>query len=142
MNYEDFKRELYEEVGYMDETEFKVAFNDVDFCLRIREKGYLVVYNPFVEFWHYESKSRGQEDSPEKIKRFRVAARSEGCTKPLRQRKRSTRSKILILTLFRRFRSPFPGMLYRLRQSVRGVWLPQFHPVLPDYVPLEPRYQP
>ena len=63
------KTKIYEEVGWMNE-ELAVAFNDVDFCLKIREKGYLVVYNPFVEFWHYESKSRGQEDSPEKIKRF------------------------------------------------------------------------
>ena len=63
------KKSVYEEVGYMDEK-LAVAFNDVDFCLKIREKGYLVVYNPFVEFWHYESKSRGQENTPEKIKRF------------------------------------------------------------------------
>lgn len=62
-------RSVYEEVGYMDEG-FAVAFNDVDFCLKIREKGYLIVYNPFVEFKHYESKSRGAENTPEKIKRF------------------------------------------------------------------------
>jgi len=60
---------LYEEVGYMNEK-LAVAFNDVDFCLKIREKGYLIVYNPYVEFWHYESKSRGQENTPEKIRRF------------------------------------------------------------------------
>lgn len=62
-------RAIYEEVNWMDE-DLAVAFNDVDFCLKIREKGYLVVFNPFVEFWHYESKTRGQEDTPEKIKRF------------------------------------------------------------------------
>ena len=62
-------KSIYEEVGWMDEN-LAVAFNDVDFCLKIREKGYLIVYNPFVEFWHYESKTRGQEDSPAKIKRF------------------------------------------------------------------------
>lgn len=62
-------RKIYDEVGFMDE-DLAVAFNDVDFCLKIREKGYLVVYNPFVEFWHYESKTRGQENTPEKIKRF------------------------------------------------------------------------
>ncbi|MCX4302426.1 MAG: glycosyltransferase family 2 protein [Clostridia bacterium] len=62
-------RSVYEEVGYMDEG-YAVAFNDVDFCLKIREKGYLIVYNPFVEFKHYESKSRGTENTPEKIKRF------------------------------------------------------------------------
>lgn len=62
-------RKIYDEVDYMDET-LAVAFNDVDFCLKIREKGYLIVYNPFVEFVHYESKSRGEENTPEKIKRF------------------------------------------------------------------------
>ena len=62
-------KSIYEEVGYMDEK-LAVAFNDVDFCLKIREKGYLIVYNPFVEFWHYESKSRGAENTPAKIKRF------------------------------------------------------------------------
>lgn len=60
---------IYEEIGYMNEK-LAVAFNDVDFCLKIREKGYLIVYNPYVEFWHYESKSRGQENTPEKIRRF------------------------------------------------------------------------
>lgn len=49
----------------------KVAFNDVDFCLKVRDAGYLVVYNPYVELYHYESKSRGLEDTPEKIARFR-----------------------------------------------------------------------
>ena len=63
-------KSIYEEVGFMNE-ELAVAFNDVDFCLKIREKGYLIVYNPFVEFIHYESKSRGLEDTPEKQKRFK-----------------------------------------------------------------------
>lgn len=64
------KRQIYEEVGYMDEENFAVAFNDVDFCLKIREKGYLIVYNPYIEFIHYESKTRGYEDTPEKKARF------------------------------------------------------------------------
>ncbi len=62
-------KKVYEEVGFMNE-ELAVAFNDVDFCLKIREKGYLIVYTPNVEFIHYESKSRGYEDTPEKKKRF------------------------------------------------------------------------
>ncbi len=57
------------ELGGLEE-ELKVAFNDVDFCLRAREKGYLVVYDPNVELYHFESKSRGTEDSKEKIRRF------------------------------------------------------------------------
>ena len=63
------KRSIFEEVGYMNE-ELAVAFNDIDFCLKIREKGKLIVYNPFVNFTHYESKSRGYEDTPEKRERF------------------------------------------------------------------------
>ena len=63
------RKEIYDEVGYMDE-EFEVAFNDMDLCLKIREKGYWIVEDPFVELIHYESKSRGLEDSPEKVKRF------------------------------------------------------------------------
>lgn len=64
------RRDIYEKVGYMDEENFAVAFNDVDFCLKIREQGKLIVYNPFVEFWHYESKTRGYEDTPAKKERF------------------------------------------------------------------------
>ena len=64
------RRDIYEKVGWMDEENFVVAFNDVDFCLKIRELGKLIVYNPFVEFIHYESKTRGYEDTPEKKERF------------------------------------------------------------------------
>ena len=63
------KRSVYEELGGLEE-ELKVAFNDVDFCLRARDKGYLVVYDPNVELYHFESKSRGTEDSKEKVRRF------------------------------------------------------------------------
>lgn len=63
------KRSLYEQAGGFTE-ELAVAFNDVDFCLKVRSLGYLVVYQPSVEAYHYESKSRGSEDSPEKVARF------------------------------------------------------------------------
>lgn len=63
------KRSVYEEVGGLNEK-LKVAFNDVDFCLRVRKAGYLIVYNPYVELYHYESKTRGAEDSKEKVRRF------------------------------------------------------------------------
>lgn len=62
-------RKVYDEVGGMEEK-LQVAFNDVDFCLKVRDKGYLVVYNPNVELYHYESKSRGLEDTPRKHARF------------------------------------------------------------------------
>lgn len=63
------KSSLYDELNGLDEL-FTVAFNDVDLCLRIREKGYHIVFTPYAELYHYESLSRGSEDSPEKIKRF------------------------------------------------------------------------
>ena len=47
-----------------------MAFNDVDLCLRVGEAGYRVVYNPYARLWHYESKSRGYEDTQEKVVRF------------------------------------------------------------------------
>ena len=50
--------------------EFPVALNDVDFCLRLRALGLLNVFTPFAELYHYESKSRGLEDTPEKVARF------------------------------------------------------------------------
>lgn len=56
------RREIYEEVGFMEEKLFKIAFNDVDFCLKILEKGYRILYNPFVELYHYESKTRGIDE--------------------------------------------------------------------------------
>ena len=64
------KRSIYEEVGYMDEKNFAVALNDVDFCLKIREKGYLIVYHPYIELMHFESKTRGYENTKEKKERF------------------------------------------------------------------------
>ncbi|MDO5345613.1 MAG: glycosyltransferase family 2 protein [Lachnospiraceae bacterium] len=63
------RREVFEEVGGLTE-EFAVALNDVDFCLKVREKGYVNVFTPFAQWHHYESKSRGYEDTPEKKERF------------------------------------------------------------------------
>ena len=63
------KKSTFEEVGYMDE-DMPVAFNDLDFCLKIRQTGKLIVYDPFVNLTHYESKTRGYETSPEKAERF------------------------------------------------------------------------
>ena len=63
------KRSVFESLGGFEEK-LAVAFNDVDLCLRCVKAGYLVVYNPKVELYHYESKSRGSEDSEEKVRRF------------------------------------------------------------------------
>ncbi|WP_230940736.1 glycosyltransferase family 2 protein [Burkholderia diffusa] len=60
---------IYREVSGLDE-DLVVAFNDVDFCLRVREAGYRNVWTPFAELYHHESVSRGYEDTPEKMERF------------------------------------------------------------------------
>lgn len=63
------RRKVWDEMNGLDEV-FKVAFNDVDLCMRVRRAGYSVVWTPYVEMYHYESKSRGLEDTPEKQARF------------------------------------------------------------------------
>ena len=63
------KKSAFDQVGGLTE-ELAVAFNDIDFCMKLREAGYLIVYNPYAELYHYESKSRGLEDTPEKVARF------------------------------------------------------------------------
>ena len=63
------KKSVFDEVKGLEEK-LAVAFNDVDLCLRIREKGYLIVYDPYAELYHLESKTRGAEDSEEKVRRF------------------------------------------------------------------------
>lgn len=62
-------KKLYDELGGLDEN-FAVALNDVDFCMRIREKGYLNVFTPFAELFHYESKSRGSDMDGEGAARY------------------------------------------------------------------------
>jgi glycosyltransferase involved in cell wall biosynthesis len=64
------KREIFDEVGGFDQEKLAVAFNDVDLCLKIRSKGYRIVYCPYAELVHHESISRGYETTPEKFKRF------------------------------------------------------------------------
>ena len=65
------KRSIYNELDGLNKEDLSIAFNDVDFCLRAREKGYLNIFTPFCEMYHYESISRGYEDSEEKIARFK-----------------------------------------------------------------------
>lgn len=63
------KKKIYEELGGLDES-FAVSLNDVDFCLRIREAGYLNVFTPFAELYHYESASRGSDTEGERAERY------------------------------------------------------------------------
>jgi glycosyltransferase involved in cell wall biosynthesis len=64
------RKAIYEEVGGLNETNLQIAFNDVDFCLRVREAGYRNVWTPYAELYHHESATRGYEDTPEKQARF------------------------------------------------------------------------
>ena len=63
------KKALYEEVGGLEE-DFAISLNDVDFCLKLREKGYLNVFAPFAELYHCESVSRGLDDQGQKAQRY------------------------------------------------------------------------
>jgi len=64
------RKTIYEKVGGLDEKNLIVAFNDVDFCLRVREAGYRNVWTPYAELYHHESATRGSEDNLEKQARF------------------------------------------------------------------------
>ena len=63
------KKSVFEEAGGFSE-DLAVAFNDIDYCMKVRSLGKLVVYAPYAVLYHYESKSRGLEDTPEKVARF------------------------------------------------------------------------
>lgn len=65
------RKASYLEVGGLNETDLPVAFNDVDFCLKLIERGYRNVWTPYADLYHHESATRGYEDSPAKQARFR-----------------------------------------------------------------------
>ena len=64
------KRSIYTALDGFDEQLFKIAYNDVDFCLRARDKGYINIFTPYCEAYHYESVSRGYDVAGEKLKRL------------------------------------------------------------------------
>jgi len=57
-------------LGGLNEKDLAIAFNDVDFCLKVREAGYRNIFTPYAELYHHESAARGYEDTPEKQARF------------------------------------------------------------------------
>lgn len=63
-------RAVYDRVGGLNEEHLTIAFNDIDYCLKVRESGDKVIYTPYAEFFHHESASRGKEDTREKKLRF------------------------------------------------------------------------
>ncbi|MDG2947544.1 glycosyltransferase [Bisgaard Taxon 10/6] len=64
------KKSIFDEVGGLNEKDLTVAFNDVDFCLKVQKAGYRNLWTPYAELYHHESISRGHEDNPEKVARF------------------------------------------------------------------------
>lgn len=69
------RKAIYEAVGGLEEIGLRVAFNDVDFCLKVREAGYRNLWTPYAELYHHESASRGSDDSPGKVERFKSEVR-------------------------------------------------------------------
>ena len=69
------RKAVYEQVGGLNEEALTVAFNDVDFCLRVQAAGYRNLWTPYAELYHHESRSRGQEDTPAKPARFMAEVR-------------------------------------------------------------------
>lgn len=65
------KKEVFEQAGGFTE-DLAVAFNDVDLCLKVRKNDHLIVYDPYAKLYHMESKTRGAEDSKEKVRRFQT----------------------------------------------------------------------
>jgi GT2 family glycosyltransferase len=65
------RREVYQEVGGLDEEHLPVAYNDVDLCIRLRQSGYKIIWTPFAELYHLESASRGSDEAPNTAPRFR-----------------------------------------------------------------------
>jgi GT2 family glycosyltransferase len=69
------RRDVFEEVGGLDAENLPVAFNDIDFCLRIGERGYRVLWTPHAELYHLESATRGSDDTAERRPHFAAEIR-------------------------------------------------------------------
>lgn len=69
------RREAFHAVAGLDEVDLTIAYNDIDYCLKLRTSGWRVVWTPFAELYHYESASRGYEISAEKKLRFEAEKR-------------------------------------------------------------------
>jgi len=70
------RKSVFQEMDGFDELDLKVAFNDVDYCMKLKKAGYRVVYNPFAILYHLESKSRGREITQAQQERHRQEARA------------------------------------------------------------------
>ena len=64
------RRNVYDEVGGLNESDLPIAFNDLDLCLRIQQKGFRILWTPYAELYHLESASRGADTDSDKLPRF------------------------------------------------------------------------
>lgn len=104
------KKSVFQEAGGFTE-ELAVAFNDVDLCLKVRSHGHLIVYDPYVKLYHYESKSRGAEDSEEKVRRFQTEIEYMRCHwLDILKKGDPYYNKNLSLTKWNYSLKPLPGM--------------------------------
>lgn len=65
------RKDLYNEVGGLNEDDLAIAYNDIDFCLKLRGKGYRTIWTPYAELYHHESASRGKDETPAVCERFK-----------------------------------------------------------------------
>ena len=65
------RRSIYRSIGGLDADHLKIAYNDIDLCIRLSEAGLHVIWTPFAELFHYESQSRGSDQTPDKVERFK-----------------------------------------------------------------------
>ncbi len=65
------RRDVFMAIGGLDAENLKIAYNDVDLCIRLSEAGYHIIWTPYAELYHYESASRGSDQTPDKIERFK-----------------------------------------------------------------------
>ena len=64
------RRSIFNEVGGLNEQDLRIAFNDIDFCIRVHSRGYRNIFTPYAQLYHHESISRGAEDTKAKQERF------------------------------------------------------------------------
>ena len=104
------KKEVFEQAGGFTE-ELAVAFNDVDLCLKVRKNNHLIVYDPYAKLYHMESKTRGAEDSKEKVRRFQTEIEYMRCHwMDILKNGDPYYNKNLSLTKWNYSLNPIPGM--------------------------------
>lgn len=107
------KKKVFEKAGGFTE-ELAVAFNDVDLCLKVRKEDFLIVYDPYAELYHMESKTRGAEDSEEKVRRFQTEIEYMRCHwLDILKNGDPYYNKNLSLTKWNYSLKPLPGMSWK-----------------------------